>query len=449
MLQFPSPHDKILPGDIKLVWPPSEPQDLDVHYRILGSLTGLAVGDALGASVEFRPRQYLVEHPVYDMMPGGTWGLRAGQWTDDTSMALCLAASLITHRGFNPYDQMIRYKWWYQHGYLSSTGQCFDIGNATRAALEEFYHRQKELKRKLKLHTDFEVDQLPIETLKKAKFDVYCSRPGVAGNGALMRLAPVPLFFYQVPTLAVNFSGQSARLTHGDDVAVDACRYYGALIVAAVRGESKEELLSEHFYEVHRNWFGSNSLHDDIVYISRGSFKRPGGYKDGIRGKGHIVWALEAALWAFWSTKSFDRGALNAVNLGDDTDTTAAIYGQLAGAYYGYQDIPQKWVNKLYANELIACTAEWIQVLGYRETKAPEHQRASRISIPLSGISRQPNYINSTQPNRFHPAVDNKLKRIPREKRGNSIKGRSKSAPRNKGSRNILVQCFGLRESAV
>jgi len=441
MLQFPSPHDKILPSDIKLVWPASETQDPVIHDRILGSLIGLAVGDALGASVEFRPRQYLVEHPVHDMMTGGTWGLRAGQWTDDTSMALCLAASLITYRGFNPYDQLVRYKWWYKHGYLSSTGQCFDIGNATRAALEEFYRRQNELKRKLKLRTDSEVDQLPIEALKKAKFDVYCSRPGVAGNGALMRLAPVPLFFYQEPTLAVELSGRSARLTHGDDVAVDACRYYGALIVAAVRGESKEKLLSEDFYEVHQNWFGSQSLHRDIVSIARGSFKRQGGYKAGIRGKGHIVWTLEAALWAFWSTDSFDRGALDAVNLGDDTDTTAAIYGQLAGACYGYPNIPPKWVNKLYANELIACIAEWIQVLGYPETKAPEHQRASRSNIPSSGTSRQPNYINSTQPNQLHPAMNNKLNS------DKPTKGRAKSTPRNAGSRNILLKCIGPGES--
>ncbi|CAF3942399.1 unnamed protein product [Rotaria sordida] len=270
-LEFPSIHEKKLPGDIKIVWPTVKLKDTETLYRITGSLVGLAVGDALGASVEFRPQQYLAAYPVTDMVAGGTWGLQAGQWTDDTSMALCLASSLITQKDFNPYDQMVRYKWWYKHG-----------------------------------------------------------GPDSAGNGALMRLAPVPLFFYRKPAVAVDLSGQSARLTHGDDVAFDACRYYGALIVAAVKGDSKESLISNEFYNCHQKWFGSKPLHDDVVRIARGSFKQPGGYKDGIRGKGHIVLALEAALWAFWSTDTFEKGALNAVNLGDDTDTTAAIYGQLA-----------------------------------------------------------------------------------------------------------------------
>jgi ADP-ribosyl-[dinitrogen reductase] hydrolase len=189
-----------------------------------------------------------------------------------------------------------------------------------------------------------------------------------------MRLAPVPLFFCGIPTMAVELSGRSARLTHGDDVAVDACRYYGALIVAAINGESKENLLSDQFYDNHRHWFGSRAIHSDILRIAAGSYKRQGGYEDGIRGKGHITWALEAALWAFWSANSFDEGALKAVNLGDDTDTTAAIYGQLAGAYYGFQGILPEWINKLYAYDLIICIAEWLQFLGPPASKPPEQQ---------------------------------------------------------------------------
>ncbi|CAF0903981.1 unnamed protein product [Rotaria sordida] len=284
-------------------------------------------------------------------MVGGTWDLQAGQWTDDTSMALCLASSLITQKGFNPYDQMIRYKWWYKHGYLSSIGQCFDIDNATRTSLEEFYHRQIQLKKDFNYQTESEIDQLPLDFIKQVQFDLNCSSPSISGNGALMRLAPVPLFFYRKPSLAVELSGQSARLTHGDDIAFDACRYYGALIVAVIHGESKENLLSDQFYDSHQIWFGSKPLHNEIVRITKGSFKRSRDYKDGIRDKGHIVWALEAALWAFESADTFEKGALNAVNLSDDTDTTAAIYGQLAGAYYGYWKIPAQIerFNKLHS----------------------------------------------------------------------------------------------------
>ncbi|CAF4299446.1 unnamed protein product, partial [Rotaria sordida] len=163
---------------------------------------------------------------------------------------------------------------------------------------------------------------------------MHCSKEGVAGNGALMRLAPVPLFFYQHPKVAVDYSGISGQITHGDKKAYDACRYYGALIVAAVRGEDKNKLISNTFYDDHRGWFGDKTLHPEIMAIAQGSYKKKGGYQDGIRGKGYIVNALEAALWAFWSDgDSFETGALKAVNLGDDTDTTAAIYGQLAGAH--------------------------------------------------------------------------------------------------------------------
>ena len=97
--------------------------------------------------------------------------------------------------------------------------------------------------------------------------------------------------------------------------------------------------------------------------VIQGSYKRPRGYDDGIRGLGDAVHSLEAALWAFWSTDSFQKGALNAVNLGDDTDTVAAIYGQLAGAYYGVNQIPIHWRQQLYAAPLIECIGQWLQVL--------------------------------------------------------------------------------------
>ncbi|CAF3632934.1 unnamed protein product [Rotaria sp. Silwood1] len=198
-------------------------------------------------------------------------------------------------------------------------------------------------------------------------FDVYCSKEGVAGNGALMRLAPVPLFFWRRPAVAVDYSGISGKITHGDKRVYDACCYYGALIVAALNGETKDDLLSEKFYTNHREWFGDEDLHDDIKTIACGSYKKPGGYHDGIRGKGFIVNALEAALWAFWSDgNSFETGAINAVNLGDDTDTTAAIYGQLAGAHYGYEKLPEKWLNCIYAKDFILCVSSWITYEGER-----------------------------------------------------------------------------------
>jgi ADP-ribosyl-[dinitrogen reductase] hydrolase len=274
-------------------------------------------------------------------------------------MALCLANSLIARRDFVPYDQLVRYKWWYKHGYMSSTGQCFDIGAATSQSLREFEQRQEKFAKE---------NKIPLKKLDKlshmdqlSEFDVYCSEDGVAGNGALMRLAPVPLFFHRNIFLAIEFSGRSGQITHGDKKATDACRYYGALIAGALRGLTKNELLNKNFYLKHRKWFGEESLHEDIIAIAKGSFQKTKGYVDGIRGKGYVVNALEAALWAFWSdNNSFEKGALNAVNLGDDTDTTAAIYGQLAGAYYGYSQLPTHWVDHVYARKFMITLSKWI-----------------------------------------------------------------------------------------
>ncbi|CAF3419282.1 unnamed protein product [Rotaria socialis] len=349
------PHELCMPN-------PPMTVDNQILNRIQGSMIGMALGDALGAHVEFRPRAFLVSNPVSDLEAGGTWGLEKGQFTDDTSMALCLAASLVYHGDFIPYDQLVRYKWWHKHGYMSSTGQCFDIGAATCKSLREFEARQKEFAKVQKIPMD-EVDYVSGAD-RLSKFDVNCSEPDVAGNGALMRLTPVPLFFYRRPTRAVEYSGISGVITHGDSKASDACRYYGALIVAALHGASKEELLDTDFYENHKSWFGKFPLVPEIMRIARGSYQKKGGYEDGIRGKGYIVDALEAALWAFWSEETFENGVLAAVNLGDDTDTTAAIYGQLAGAYYGYRELPQHWVNQVYAKDFILGLSEWISYEG-------------------------------------------------------------------------------------
>ncbi|CAF0962862.1 unnamed protein product [Adineta ricciae] len=364
MAVFPSYKENKLPHEIALNPPPNIGIQGAQVRRFIGSIVGLAVGDALGAHVEFRPYEYLVSNPVKDMKGGGTWGLKAGQWTDDTSMALCLAASLITKRCYDPYDQMVRYKWWYRFGYLSSTGKCFDIGNATRDAIETFVNRQRELTKSVNFQGS-DVDSLEWAHVQaRSNFQIDCSSTGVAGNGALMRLAPVPLFFFKHPQLAVEYAGRSARLTHGDTKAVDACRYYAALIVAAVNNATKDELLSDQFYENNKRWFSSHDLCREVLEIAHGSYKNKKGYKGGIRGKGYIISALEAALWAFWSTKNFKDGALAAVNLGDDTDTTAAIYGQLAGAHYGYDQLPKEWTKQVYADGLLFQTGQWLYCLG-------------------------------------------------------------------------------------
>jgi ADP-ribosylglycohydrolase len=295
------------------------------HYQ--GCLLGLAIGDAVGTTLEFkRPGTFT---PINDMVGGGPFGLQPGQWTDDTSMALCLAQSLIEHNEFNPIDQLQRYLRWYEQGHLSSTGRCFDIGNTVRRALMQFNRTG----------------------------EPYCGStdPRSAGNGSIMRLAPVPLFFAQSPEEAIAKSAESSRTTHAAATAVDACRYLAALLVGAVNGVSREHLLSSHYSPIADYW-QENPLVDEIDEIAVGSFKHR--QPPEIRGTGYVVESLEAALWAFYHSQSFEEGCLLAVNLGDDADTTGAVYGQLAGAFYGAQGIPEAWREQLAYRDLIESFAD-------------------------------------------------------------------------------------------
>ena len=158
----------------------------DLQQRFRGCLLGLACGDAVGTTVEFQPRGTF--KPVTDMVGGGLFGLKVGEWTDDTSMALCLAESLIEIGGFDPKDQMKRYCRWMDEGYLSSNGRCFDIGGTVRNVLNRF----------------------------KRTGDPFSGStdPHSAGNGCIMRLAPVPMFFYPDRKVVIGMSRESSRTTH-------------------------------------------------------------------------------------------------------------------------------------------------------------------------------------------------------------------------------------------
>ncbi len=312
--------------------------------RYRGCLLGLAVGDALGTTLEFQsPGTF---RPLTDMVGGGPFNLQPGHWTDDTSMALCLAQSLIERRGFDPTDQMEKYLRWYREGYMSSTGRCFDIGNTTRYALEKFEKTRKP----------------------------YCgpTDPRTAGDGSIMRLAPIPLFYARTPKEAIKKAAQSSRTTHGAIEAVDACRYLAALIVGALSGASKQQLLSDHYEPIAGIW-STAPLAAKISIVASGSYKHRNPPE--IRGTGYVVQCLEAALWAFYKTNSFQEGLLAVVNLGEDADTTGAVYGQLAGAFYGEQGIPIKWLSKIVKKELIRSLAEKLHAIALTSPGAPCHGR--------------------------------------------------------------------------
>ena len=285
-----------------------------------GALLGLACGDAVGTTMEFQKRGMFYD--LTDMVGGGPFQLQPGQWTDDTSMALCLAASLAETDGFDARDQMTRYRRWMDEGYMSSTGRCFDIGATTHRALDDF----KMTGNPWSGPTD----------------------PRTAGNGCIMRLVPVPMFFFADRERAIEMSGDSSRTTHGAMECIECSRLFGAMLHQALNGQSKQDILLGHGQE----GFHSNA----VAEIARGAYRDKNSFD--IRGSGYVVQSLEAALWCFWHTDNFEDAILKAANLGEDADTTAAVCGQLAGAFYGESGIPAHWLQKLAMREEIGKLAE-------------------------------------------------------------------------------------------
>ncbi|MBN1921754.1 MAG: ADP-ribosylglycohydrolase family protein [Anaerolineae bacterium] len=294
--------------------------------RFRGCLLGLATGDAIGTTVEFRPRGSFT--PLTDMVGGGPFRLRPGQWTDDTSMALCLATSLVECKGFDPRDQMERYCRWAEAGYLSSTGTCFDIGGTVSAALHRFRQTGE-----------------PFSGSRD---------PHSAGNGCIMRLAPIPLFYFPDIGAAETFAAESSRTTHGAEECVDASRLLARMLVRALAGQSKETVA----FGDGDNFAGSPK----ILAIAKGEYRNK--TEAEIKGSGYVVASLEAALWCFMNTETFQNAVLCAANLGDDADTTAAICGQLAGAFYGESGIPVSWLDRLTMRGEIGELAEQLAVQG-------------------------------------------------------------------------------------
>jgi ADP-ribosylglycohydrolase len=299
---------------------------MNIEDRLRGMLLGLAVGDALGAAVEFQsPGSFT---PVTDYRAGGPHRLNPGEWTDDTSMALALADSLI-EAGWDLSHQLECYLAWRDEGQYSVNGRCFDIGITCSSSLRKF--RQTG------------------DPRNSASSDDHSS-----GNGSIMRLAPVPIrFAYLFPTQIeklATYADESSLTTHGSRQCLSACRYLALVLAALAHGEPREAVLApdwKHLAELRQH----SALHPAVEEIAAGSFRRK--QPPEIRGSGYVIHSLEAALWAFHDASDFRTALLKAVNLGDDADTTGAVCGQLAGAYWGESGIPASWRDGLARRDML------------------------------------------------------------------------------------------------
>jgi len=302
--------------------------DAIVRDRAVGALLGLAVGDALGTTLEFGPRKPHGAHT--EMIGGGPFSIAPGEWTDDTAMAVALADSLIAARTFDPADVMARFVDWWRRGASSCTGTCFDIGLTTQAALARF-----------------EAHGAPF---------AGDTDPRTAGNGSLMRLAPAVIFALGDDAAVDRLARQQSRLTHGAPEAVDACAFFAARLCDAILQRDAPTRADA--------WDGEPA----VAAIAAGSAH--GKPREAVASSGYVIHTLEAALWAVSQAESFEDALIAAVNLGDDADTVGAVTGQLAGAVWGARAIPHRWLVPLAWREGLRTRALWLLSLAKNPSPA-------------------------------------------------------------------------------
>jgi ADP-ribosyl-[dinitrogen reductase] hydrolase len=283
-------------------------------------------------------------------------------------MTLCLAQSLIERRGFDGHDQVKKYIAWSHEGYMSSVPErgCFDIGIGTQAVLKAWraHFRQSGVDDG-KAGSEAAVRAVTEEGQKMV--DSLFTREGNCGNGSLMRVVPIALAFYAVGVNeAMDYARRSSKLTHPHPRCQEACALYTRLVVEVLHGAEKDALAET---------IATASIQDGLLrdrlsgYKSRDSWiKQP---ESGIRSTGYIIDTLEAALWAFFTTPSFEEGAIRVVNLGHDADTVGAVYGGLAGAYYGFEAIPARWMQAMRNKELLQTVSEGLEAMQGNAGKLP------------------------------------------------------------------------------
>ena len=296
-----------------------------VHDRVAGAFVGLAIGDALGAPVEFADRGTF--EPVTSYRSGGRFNLPAGAWTDDTAMALCLAQSLIEKRTLDNGDLLNRFCDWAENGTNTSTGIAVGIGQNTLRVLGDFRRNGY-------------LEALPFG----AKND---------GNGSLMRLAPVSCFAKDNIEEAVVLAGLQSRATHASRHAEECCQILAELLCHLISGKPLMWAV-EQAHNRPRNNEISMMMHRNIVEESA----------DDIQSGGYVINTLHAALWSNLTADSFESAVLRACNLGDDADTTAAVAGQIAGAIYGYSNIPQDLKDGLKDERKLYVTSQFLSQSG-------------------------------------------------------------------------------------
>ena len=307
---------------------------------IKGVMLGHAVADALGVPVEFCDRELLKRKPVKDMMGFGTHKVPKGTWSDDTSMSLAALDSLSSGR-INYEEIMKNLVNWYIHGDYTADGEVFDVGRTCGAAIENF-----------------------MSGLYNKATDCGLSDVGSNGNGSLMRIHPFVLMAYfknlQLSEWEALIENGSA-LTHAHERSKLGCKIYALILLYLLKDKKGKSSVRKALDDV-AIFYGDNAELRHYGRLSEKGFSELS--EDKISSCGYIADTLEAAVWCLFTTSDYKECVLKAVNLGKDTDTVAAVAGGLAGAMYGYEAIPAKWLNVLIKKDYIEkmcekAFAEW------------------------------------------------------------------------------------------
>lgn len=296
--------------------------------KIVDSVIGLAIGDAMGVPLEFSIREKLIEHPTTTMLGYKAHDVPAGSWSNDTTMTICEIASFNKNNKFNYDDIMKNYINWIMNGEFTPTGKLFDIGRTCLNAIRKYEEGNA---------TAIECGGTSINS---------------NGNGSLMRILPVALYsFYKNLNESdiIKLTNEMSSLTHGHDISKLGCYIYVRYVMFLLNGLTKEESYLK-IKDLDYSSYSKESLatYERILSSNIKEYK----LKD-INSSGYVVATLEASLWVLLNTNSFSQAIIGAINLGEDTDTIGAIVGSMAGIIYGYDSIPENWINKLIKKDYL------------------------------------------------------------------------------------------------
>ncbi len=303
------------------------------HNKVKGCFLGLAIGDALGVPVEFSEREQWRRAPVKEMLGFRVWNQPPGTWSDDSSLAFCLAESLVN--GYDVEDIGVKSVNWLYEGYWGAHHKVFDVGNTTKLALSR------------------------IRSGKSAKHSGEWDEAS-NGNGSLMKIAPAALYFHNTDDdqLWIAIS-EISSITHAHFRSCFCCFVYCKYLIELYKGEEKLEALRKASESIRQLMDSKNFSTTETQLLDRIlTLKIADAEEDEIKSSGYVLHTLEASIWCLLTTSSYKEAVLKAVNLGGDTDTTACVTGALAGVYYGVEQIPGEWVDVLARREDIVDLAK-------------------------------------------------------------------------------------------